>query len=252
MIFPYNFHLFGRTIQSHGVMEFVGYATGARVYFWNAKREPKRFGAEQRLWLLVGCVMGALVGAKMLAWIETPIDYWRVRYEPQLWLGAKTIAGGLLGGWVGVEIAKKRLGIRESTGDGFVLPLALGICLGRIGCFLTGLPDHTYGLKTTVPWAVDFGDGPRHPTQLYESIYVLLLGVVLTIVQKPTPSGRRFRLFMLGYFGFRFFVEFLKPRFTWPIVHISAIQAASLIGVVLAAWQLRQHSSDSNSTKLES
>lgn len=238
MIFPYDFHLFGHTLRSHTVMETLGYAVGARVYFWQAKQERASYSAEQRLWLLVGCVVGALVGAKVLAWVESPIDYWNVRYEPQLWLGAKTIAGGLLGGWLGVEIAKKRLGITRSTGDTFVLPLAIGIGLGRIGCFLTGLPDHTYGVHSYLPWAVDFGDGPRHPTQLYESFYVLLMGIALTLWQKPSPTGRRFRLFMLGYFTFRFFVEFLKPRYTWPVVSISAIQAASLLGIFFASWHL--------------
>ena len=74
------------------------------------------------------------------------------------------IVGGLLGGWAGVEIAKRVLRIRYSTGDLFVFPLVVGMSIGRVGCFLTGLDDHTCGTWTGLPWAVDFGDGPRHPT----------------------------------------------------------------------------------------
>ena len=33
--------------------------------------------------------------------------------------GGKTVVGGLVGGWIGVELAKKVLGIRGSTGDGW-------------------------------------------------------------------------------------------------------------------------------------
>jgi prolipoprotein diacylglyceryltransferase len=55
-----------------------------------------------------------------------------------------------------------------------VFPLILDTCIGRVGCFLTGLADHTHGVATALPWAVGFGDGVgRHPTQLCESAFLL-------------------------------------------------------------------------------
>jgi prolipoprotein diacylglyceryltransferase len=48
--------------------------------------------------------------------------------------------------------------------------------VGRIGCFLTGLADNTYGTPTGLPWGVDFGDRiHRHPTQLYEIAFLMIL-----------------------------------------------------------------------------
>jgi len=71
---------------------------------------------------------------------------------------------------------KRYIGLRTSTGDLYAIPLALGIAIGRIGCFLTGLSDNTYGTATNLPWAINFGDGiPRHPTQLYEIAFLLAL-----------------------------------------------------------------------------
>jgi prolipoprotein diacylglyceryltransferase len=71
---------------------------------------------------------------------------------------------------------KRYIGLRTSTGDLYAIPLALGIAIGRIGCFLTGLSDNTYGIPTNLPWAINFGDGiPRHPTQLYEILFLLAL-----------------------------------------------------------------------------
>jgi prolipoprotein diacylglyceryltransferase len=71
---------------------------------------------------------------------------------------------------------KRYIGLHQSTGDLYAVPLALGIAIGRIGCFLTGLSDNTYGTPTTLPWAINFGDGiPRHPTQLYEIAFLLAL-----------------------------------------------------------------------------
>src|SRR5205085_9041870 len=112
--------------------------------------------------------------------------------------------------------------------------------IGRVGCFLTGLPDHTYGVHTSLPWAVDFGDGPRHPTQLYEIAFLLLLGFVLALrARRPFASGELFRLFMLGYLSFRFLVEFIKPRHTVPYLGVSAIQIACAVGAVACMIQLR-------------
>lgn len=59
-------------------------------------------------------------------------------------------------------MSSRWLGIRTSTGDLLALPLAVGITIGRIGCFLTGLSDGTFGRPSSLPWAVDFSDGIRH------------------------------------------------------------------------------------------
>ena len=86
--------------------------------------------------------------------------------DPMLFLAGKTIVGGLIGGLIAVEFVKARLGIVVATGDLLVLPLAAGISIGRIGCFLTGLSDGTSGIATSLPWGVDFVDDiPRHPTE---------------------------------------------------------------------------------------
>ena len=154
-------------------------------------------------------------------------------------MGGKTIVGGLLGGWIGVEVAKKRLGITHSTGDAYVLPLATGMVIGRIGCFLTGLADRTYGTATALPWGIDFGDGiARHPTQLYEIVFLTVLGISLAFYSPRSPVTRwSFRLFMAGYLGFRLAVEFIKP--TWkPLLGLSPIQWASLAGALVCLWQI--------------
>jgi phosphatidylglycerol---prolipoprotein diacylglyceryl transferase len=126
-----------------------------------------------------------------------------------------SIAGGIIGGIVGVEIYKGLNGIRGSTGRAFVAPLAAGIAVGRLGCFFAGLPDYTYGVPTALPWGVDFGDGiPRHPVQLYESgamlvfLVLYLRGIALAV---PFVLRDGFYLFVAFYGVQRFFWEFLKP-----------------------------------------
>jgi prolipoprotein diacylglyceryltransferase len=62
------------------------------------------------------------------------------------------------------------MGITQRTGARFALTLAVGIAVGRIGCYFAGMDDFTFETPTTLPWGHDFGDGvARHPVQLYES-----------------------------------------------------------------------------------
>jgi prolipoprotein diacylglyceryltransferase len=131
---------------------------------------------EQTAWVVLGAIFGSLIGAKVLAWVESFPVYWEHRHDWHILIGGKTIVGALLGGWVGVTLTKRRLGIGYPTGDVYVFPLILGMCIGRGGCFLAGLDDHTYGIATSLPWGVNFGDGiSRHPTQLYEIVFLLVV-----------------------------------------------------------------------------
>src|SRR5215212_1594838 len=136
MHFPVEFHLLGRPVPAHGVFELIAYTLGFQLYLLLRRRGFTARAAvpfDQNMWLLVACVFGALAGSKTLAWLESAPDYLAAaRRNPLALLGGKTIVGGLLGGWIGVEIAKRKLRITHSTGDLYVLPLTLGIAIGRI------------------------------------------------------------------------------------------------------------------------
>lgn len=113
---------------------------------------------------------------------------------------------------IGVEITKKIIGVNRATGDVFVYPLIMGTAVGRIGCFLTGLSDRTYGIATNLPWGIDFGDGiPRHPTQLYEIIFLLSLIVVLQVRSRyHRQEGELFKFYMVSYLSFCLLIDFIK------------------------------------------
>ena len=230
MEFPVYFWLGPLKVHPHALFELLAYSLGFQLYRQRAKHQPVATSSETRMWLLVACVLGAALGAKGLGWLETPFVIDPVTGARQWLAPGKTITGGLLGGWAGIEIAKRRLGITASTGDAYVWPIIVGLSLGRLGCFFTGLEDHTYGVATTLPWAIDFGDGIlRHPTQLYEIIWLLLTGLILRWVPAAAP-GTLFRWMMTSYLFFRLLVEIIKPT-----LHIygglSAIQVAALIGL---------------------
>jgi prolipoprotein diacylglyceryltransferase len=179
-------------------------------------------------------MVGALFGAKVLVLLQY-IDVIGSSWELLLLLllQGKTVVGALLGGLIGVELTKKMIGVKRSTGDAFVYPLIVGTAVGRIGCFLTGLSDRTYGIATTLPWGVDFGDGiPRHPTQLYEILFLLGLMIFLKIRSRyHRQEGDLFKFYMIAYLSFRLLIDFIKPDFH-PILGLSAIQLACLLGLL--------------------
>jgi phosphatidylglycerol:prolipoprotein diacylglycerol transferase len=163
--------------------------------------------------VIAAAALGSVIGSKVLYWLEDPslvIHNWS---NPAVLLGGKTIVGGLVGGLIAVEWVKRRMGETQCTGDLFAVPMCIGIAVGRIGCFLSGLEDDTYGFPTSLPWGVNFGDGKfRHPTQLYELIFVLVLAAFLYMkMKRPHLQGDIFKLFMVAYFAWRLFIDFIKP-----------------------------------------
>lgn len=147
-----------------------------------------------------------------------------------------SIAGVLAGGIAGVEVYKLFAGIRRSTGSGFAGPLALGIAIGRWGCLFAGLKDNTYGAPSSLPWAVDLGDGiGRHPVQVYESLAMAgFLAVYLWGLQRRAPWAMRrgFYAFAICYGAQRFLWEFLKP---YPRL-LGQLDLFQLIGLGLIAY----------------
>ena len=128
---------------------------------------------------------------------------------------ARSIEGAVAGGILAVEVYKRSAGIRARTGARFALPLAVGVAVGRLGCYFAGLEDFTYGTPTTLPWGHDFGDGIlRHPVQLYESVAMAAfacLYVWRALRGDAFVIGNGFYLAVAFYGAQRFLWEFFKP-----------------------------------------
>jgi len=231
MSFPVLIPIGSLKLHPHLVFETLAYAVAFRVYLAMRKRQGDALDDGNRWWVIAAAAMGAVVGCKVLYWFEDPaatLAHWR---DPAFLMGGKTIAGALIGGLFFVELVKYHLGIKRRTGDVFAVPLCVGIAIGRIGCFLTGSDDHTGGIATSLPWGVNFGDGiPRHPTQLYEVLFALTLGVFFwRRSELPNTEGDLFRFFMVGYFAFRLLCDFLKPDDVRVFLGLTAIQWASVL-----------------------
>ncbi|MBI3565406.1 MAG: prolipoprotein diacylglyceryl transferase [Elusimicrobia bacterium] len=232
MTFPVEVPAGPWRLHPHLALESLAYAVGFRLYL--SQRRPERLTDSQNHSVIAGAIAGAAIGSKVLAWLYDPAALWAHRSDPSYWLGGKTIVGGLLGGLIGVEWTKKGSGVTVSTGDDLTVPLAVGMAIGRVGCFLTGLSDNTEGLPTRLPWGVDFGDGiPRHPAALYECAFLLIVAAALGR-RRPAVEGDRFKAFMVLYLAWRLLVDFGKP-YPRPFLGLGAIQVAALLGLAYYA-----------------
>ena len=187
----------------------------------------------QRLVLVLAAFVGGALGAKLPFALRSGEGL----LTRNAWLAdGKTITTGLIGAYLGVELAKLVLGVRVKTGDTFALPLALALAVGRWGCFFHGC---CYGLPTDLPWGVDFGDGVRrHPTQLYEVLFHAGMVVVLwVLIRADALPGRRLMLYLIAYGVYRFRTEFLRPEpAEWLGLTFYQWAAAVLVAGLSAQW----------------
>lgn len=229
--------MFGHQIHPHPFFEILGYVVGFLAFLLLRLLRKEPLTNSLRLPILATAVAGSAIGAKVLFLFENPRLTLQHIHDPAFILGGKTIVGALLGGLFAVELMKKYAGIHRSTGDMFAIPLLVGIAVGRIGCFLTGLTDNTYGTPTSLPWGIDFGDGiTRHPTQLYEIIFIIVVLPILLRIQqriagcKGFDEGDVFKFFMVAYLSFRLLCDFVKP-YPRVALGLGTIQWACLLAL---------------------
>jgi prolipoprotein diacylglyceryltransferase len=195
----------------HLIFETLAFFIGVRLYYFLRKDIQDPISDMNRLWILLGAMIGALLGSRFIALFENPNEIanqtWITFYQN------KTVAGGFFGGLFGVELCKRIIGVKIASGDIYVFPILTALAIGRIGCFTMGILEPTYGIETSFFTGMNLGDGRfRHPIALYEIITMLILILFFISIKKvQLQNGDRFKIFMISYFLYRFLVEFIKP-----------------------------------------
>jgi len=204
---------------------------GVSVAFW--RRLARR---DERLMIIyLAALASAFLGAKLVYLAAEGWMFWDDPNRWMIWATGKTILGALLGGYAGVEIAKKLIGYTTPTGDWFALIAPVGIVLGRIGCLLHGC---CLGRRCEPAWWTirDARGIARWPAVPVEILFNLVaIGIFLVLRRRRILEGQHFHLYLLGYGLFRFAHEFLRatPRVTGEVsgYQIAAIAVAGL-GIV--------------------
>lgn len=235
----------GLRIPTHEFFMLAGFLVAGAVLYVTTRRAGR--WDEGFTTLIAGALLGAALFAKAGASWRYVIDAEHPTFLGVWVYGGKSLLGGLAGAYVGVLVAKRIIGYRRSTGDLFVPAVALGLAVGRIGCFLT----EQVGTPTSLPWGItlspDVAAGvpncpqcltgvPMHPSFIYEITFLILLFAVLQFaVPRFGQEGDRFKLFLIVYGVFRFLIEFTRgnPTLWWGL---SGSQAFLLFMSPLSVW----------------
>ena len=242
---PVLFHLWGLPVRGYAVAVVVAFVVAGLV----RRSEVRRLGLPRdapHAIVGVGALLGAMIGAKLGMVLFQPFEDWTAMLAGILALDltGKTVIGGLAGGYLGVELAKRLVGIRHSTGDAWAVALPVGQAIGRVGCFLEGC---CYGAPSDVAWAVELGGVHRHPAPLYEAgLDLLLAGVLLAVRGRTGPPGQLFRLYLVGYAVIRLSMEPLRgdpARMVGPFTLVQLLCLVVALG--FGAWALARAQSSS-------
>ena len=105
--------------------------------------------------------------------------------------------------------------------------LAIGLSLAHLAA------GTAFGKPTNVPWAIELWNAKRHPTQIYELIFsVVILGIIWRRT-KGAPAGADFLLFTALTSGERLFLEAFRGESTLIFGGIRLAQVVAWL--VLAA-----------------
>jgi len=217
-----HFYLGPVKIYTWGLFVGLAFVAGYFLTLYRARRA----GIDQTKIIILSLIIffGAALGSRILfllqnpsAWLANVSLLWRIDQ------GGMMIWGGVLGG-----ILAGRLYVRKTkldfwrTADLVSPAVALGMGIGRIGCFL--INDHQ-GASTNLPWGILWPDGiTRHPVALYESLVGFGLFILLLVLEKYIYlnkysnilenvgifSGSLFLFFFVSYSIIRFFLDFLR------------------------------------------
>jgi phosphatidylglycerol:prolipoprotein diacylglycerol transferase len=192
------------------------------LFWWRLAKRDSRL-----VFIYLAALGGAFMGAKL---VYVAAEGWLHWHDQDRWLQlatGKSIVGGLLGGYAGVEMAKHLLGYRRPSGDWFAMITPVTIMLGRIGCLMHGC---CLGRRCEASWFTlkDAAGVPRWPSVEVEfGFNAVMLAVILVLRRRGQWPGQHFHIYLMAYGLFRFAHEFLRdtPQVLGPL---SGYQLASL------------------------
>jgi phosphatidylglycerol:prolipoprotein diacylglycerol transferase len=212
----FKFH--GLELHSYGLLLAIAFLLGIQLFLRRGVRRglPEEKLSTLSLLLLVLAIVGGRGLYVLTHWSDYTHDFLGVF---RIWEGGLMLYGGYFLAIAGGILYLRRARIPVwRVGDAAAPSMALGIGLGRIGCFLNGC---CFGLPSHLPWAIKFPPGsysnfvfpsePLHPSQLYlAAAGIGQFALLLALDKKPRFDGRLFWTYIAIDATFRFLIDFTR------------------------------------------
>ncbi len=231
---PELFSIGPLTVRWYGLLWAVGIWLALIIVqrIFKHEKHPEAWVDKLFIYTVLGTIVGARLGhcffyewkelAEPVTFLGISFKYgnhylthpWELLY---IWRGGLASHGGAIGILIAMYFYNKNVSKKGFIWifDRLVIGVALAGAAIRLGNLMN---SEIYGTATTLPWGFIFvRDGqtePMHPTQIYEMIYCLVtFAVTYWLYYKKEAykkTGLIFGVFLLGIFGTRFLLEFIK------------------------------------------
>ena len=220
---PVLFHIFGLEIRWYALLFVSGFIIGWYLFRWFVRREgiPEKILDPLLYTLLLCTIVGARLGHCCFYQPDYYFGSWQGFWEIFMpWKGGLASHGGAIALLLGMWWFSSRYGKKYGFDflwimDRLCITVAFAGCLIRCGNLFN---SEIYGDVTSLPWGFIYelrGETePKHPTHIYEALSYLVLGLILVWVYAKKLDkvyrGFFFGAFLVGCFGMRFLIEFIK------------------------------------------
>ncbi|MDD3490449.1 MAG: prolipoprotein diacylglyceryl transferase [Bacteroidia bacterium] len=231
---PELFSVGSLTVRWYGLLWAIGIWLALIIVqkIFKHEKHPEAWVDKLFIYTVLGTIIGARLGhcffyewkelAEPVTFLGITFKYgnyylshpWELLY---IWRGGLASHGGAIGILIAMYYYNKNVSKKGYIWifDRLVIGVALAGASIRLGNLMN---SEIYGTATTLPWGFIFvRDGqtePMHPTQIYEMIYCLVtFAVTYWLYYKKEAykkTGFIFGVFLLGIFGTRFLLEFIK------------------------------------------
>lgn len=241
--------LLGFSVHWYGLLYLAGFLLAWALLPKLQKERQLSLSVDEWSGLLSAAVLGVILGGRLGFVLFYEPSYFLAHPVEilQVWHGGMSSHGGFLGVTVALLIALRNKTTEDKLrlADVAVVPIALGLMLGRLGNFIN---QELYGTVTTLPWGivVPGEEGLRHPTQLYAMAKDLLIaGLCFLHLRRATGRhGETLALFLMLYGALRFAVEHFRVQDYDLWLGLTRGQLLTvpifLVGLAVAVWVRRR------------
>lgn len=220
---PEIFHIGAISLRWYSVFFVAGFILGWFIFKWFFKREgvPVTLLDPLLYTLLIATIVGARLGHCIFYQPDYYFGSWQGFWEIFMpWKGGLASHGGTIALFIAMWWFAHHYGKKYNFDFLWILDrLCITVCFAGIFIRLGNLCNsEIYGDVTTLPWGFIFDlrgeTQPKHPTQLYEALSYLALGLVLLGLYRyrleKLKRGTFIGIFFIVLFGMRFLIEFIK------------------------------------------
>ena len=220
---PVIFHIGNLALRWYSILFVSGFIIGWFIFkeFFRREGVPDKLLDPLLYTLLICTIVGARLGHCLFYQPDYYLGSWKGFWEIFMpWKGGLASHGGAIALLFGMWWFSNHYGKRYDFDflwimDRLCITVAFAGCLIRCGNLFN---SEIYGNVTNLPWGVIFERNgevePKHPTQIYEALSYLILGLIMLYIYKKhldkVHRGFFFGFFLVGCFGMRFLIEFIK------------------------------------------